>query len=663
MNLPARDYQACKTVLPAKLPKGLDRLAHNLLGRSKRRTAIKKAWFRQAESIHQLSLEFNSFTDRELRNHLNRSQAVFRRQKKDHPEQQLSEALALIAEAADRSLGMRPFPVQILGALAIYHGYLAEMATGEGKTLTACLPAILFAWSGKPCHVITANDYLATRDAKEMDPLYRFCQLTTGWVSSQMSAAERKENYQRNLVYTTSKELLADYLRDKLLLGSDFQASRRRLKCRHKNTESTTQGTVMRGIDAAIIDEADSILIDEAVTPLIISQPQENKPLNQAYQAANEIICHLTRDRDYKVDFRHREVSLLPEGEQRVATLADSFDGLWKSEIRRKELVLTALTAKELYDRDKQYVIADEKVVIVDEFSGRMMPQRTWRQGLHQSVEIQEGLPLSDPSETLARLSFQRFFRLFRRLGGMTGTAHEASNELWHIYNLPVLLIPTNRPCERRYLPNRYYRDQQSKWQAICTEIESCHHLGQPVLIGTRSIDASEQLANLLTERGLAFQLLNAVKHQEEAEIIANAGECGQITIATNMAGRGADIKLGKGVAALGGLHVIVSERNESCRIDRQLLGRCARQGQPGSVRIYSSLEDNLIKRYASRQLLHFVKQRTAPPETKQRLFEAILNKAQDTAQKQAFYRRKTVMQSDDWLSNALSFARAQAYE
>jgi len=323
--------------------------------------------------------------------------------------------------------------------------------------------------------------------------------------------------------------------------------------------------------------------------------------------------------------------------------------------------VLTALTAREFYRRNKQYVVEADKVVIVDEFTGRMMPQRTWRHGLHQSIEAQEGLPLSDPSETLARLSFQRFFRFFRKLGGMSGTAREAAKELWHIYELPVLSVPTNMPCIRKVLPSRFYPDQKSKWQAICDEVGACYETGQPVLIGTRSVAASETFAGFLRERNIAFQLLNAVNHREEAEIIASAGLAGAVTIATNMAGRGADIKLGKGVAERGGLHVIVSERHESGRIDRQLCGRCSRQGDPGSVRTYASLEDELLLQYGPKAFLKLLLQTMSRnrPESNH-LFEHLISLAQQKAQRQAFRQRQIVMQMDDWLTDALSFARSE---
>jgi preprotein translocase subunit SecA len=417
----------------------------------------------------------------------------------------------------------------------------------------------------------------------------------------------------------------------------------------------------MRGIDTAIVDEADSVLIDEAVTPLIISQAYENTPFSEACQAANQIARDLVPETDYRADRRYREIILTESGIEKIAEMSTALADIFQGSARREELVLTALSARVFYQRNKQYVVEKDKVVIVDEFTGRMMPQRTWRHGLHQSIEALEGLPLSDPSETLARLSFQRFFRFFRKIGGMSGTAREAANEFWHIYELPVLSVPTNKPCIRKVLPSRFYPDQKSKWQAICDEVGACQETGQPVLIGTRSVAASETVAGLLRERNIPFQLLNAVNHREEAKIIASAGQADAVTIATNMAGRGADIKLGKGVAELGGLHVVVSERHESGRIDRQLCGRCARQGDPGSTRTYGSLEDELVLQYGPKPLLKLVSKtisRNRPEST--HLVEHLISLVQQKAQRQAFRQRKFVMQTDDWLTDALSFARSE---
>ncbi len=659
MILPAHDYQSLRMTTPGKLHKGLDRCVNDALGRLRSRRSILEQMHRQAGEIVGRSLQLRALPERELQQQLLQLQGHFRRRKKGY-ESLLPEALTLLAESAERTLGMRPYAVQILGAMGIYQGNLAEMATGEGKTLTACFPAILAAWSGVPCHVITANDYLASRDAEHMAPFYAFCNLQTGWVGSEMDTSERRGNYAQGVVYTTSKELLADFLRDRLQMGSCSQASRRQLRHLLDPAARRASGLVMRGLDTAIVDEADSVLIDEAVTPLIISHPQENSAFTDACRLAAEIAESLTPDGDYQIEPRYREIRLTEGGRDRIEARASALPGLWRG-ARCEELIVTALTAREMYQRGKQYVVEDDKVVIVDEFTGRLMPQRTWRQGLHQAVEACEGLPLSDPSETLARLSFQRFFRLFRKLGGMTGTGREAASELWHIYNLPVLAIPTNKPCIRKVLPSRTTADRQAKWQAIAEEVGECHTAGRPVLVGTRNVAASESLAEMLAEHGIPFRLLNAQRHREEAPIIAAAGLPGAVTIATNMAGRGTDIKLGKGVIELGGLHVIVSERHEAGRIDRQLFGRCSRQGEPGSVRAYISMDDELLQRFTPRPARRLLAQAIA----KERpgagaLAEKTMTLAQQAAQRLAFRQRKTVLQTDDWLTDSLSFARSE---
>jgi preprotein translocase subunit SecA len=569
----------------------------------------------------------------------------------------LSNALAIIVEVADRTLGLRPFPVQVMGAMALYRGTLAEMATGEGKSLTACLPAALAAWTGRPCHFVTVNDYLANRDAVEMRPFYAFCGVSVGCVQGGMAPEERRQNYEKGVVYTTLKELVADFLRDRLIIGGLHNASRRLLREMLQPGHRGPEGVVLRGLDTAIVDEADSVLIDEAVTPLIISRAQENKPLVEACQTAYDIASMLRLDEDYKKNIKFREVHLTKDGLMKVEEQARMLPGIWRGTARRIELVQQALTAREFYQRDKQYVIQDGKVAIVDDFTGRLMPNRTWRHGLHQAVEAKEGLEVNDPSETLARLSFQRFFRFFRKLSGMTGTAKEAVAELWYIYKLPVLAIPTNRPCIRKMHPDRVFATQDEKWEAVVQEIERWHNTGRPVLVGTRSVRASEKLAELLGARDCPFNLLNAVRHKEEAQIVAAAGEQNRITIATNMAGRGTDIKLGRGVADIGGLHVIATERHESGRIDRQLFGRCARQGDPGSAQAFMSLEDELVQRFvpaSMRNRLTSALKRKTPGAG--RLSQAGLSHAQRAAKRLAYRQRRNVLQMDTWLEEALAF-------
>ena len=657
MILPTRDYRRTHIVIPDKLHRGLDGLVHGLVGWYHRRGSIARSLKKEAEEISEAARGLGHSSDRRLRERLEEMGTQFRRQDKAR-EKLLPDALATMVEVADRTLGLRPYPVQIMGAMALYRGYLAEMATGEGKSLTACLPAVLAAWTGRPCHLVTVNDYLADRDAVEMRPFYAFCGVSVGCITGQMPPRERRLNYEQGVVYTTLKELVADFLRDRLILGALHHASRRLLRQILQPQLRELDGLVLRGLDTAIVDEADSVLIDEAVTPLIISRAQENRPLVEACETAHSIATSLYLGTDYEKDLKYREITLTKEGRSKVEQQTQRLPGIWRGPSRREELVQQALTAREFYMRDKQYVIQDGKVAIVDEFTGRIMPNRTWRHGLHQAVEANEGLEVTNPSETLARLSFQKFFRFFGRLSGMTGTAKEATAEFWHIYKLPVLPIPTNRPCIRKMLPDSVFPTEAQKWEAIVQEIERLHQTGCPLLVGTRSVKASERLAEMLSARGFEFNLLNAVRHREEAQIVAAAGERNRITIATNMAGRGTDIKLGNGVAEMGGLHVIATERHESGRIDRQLFGRCARQGDPGSAQAFMSADDELIQRFvpaAMRNRLASALKTKTPGAS--RLAEAGLFHAQRAAQRLAYRQRRNVLQMDTWLEEALSFS------
>jgi preprotein translocase subunit SecA len=414
---------------------------------------------------------------------------------------------------------------------------------------------------------------------------------------------------------------------------------------------------VQRGLNFAIVDEGDSVLVDEAITPLIISGPAPNPEQTEAFRQAADIVSHLNQDTDYRVNARYREVELTNEGRARLADMAETYGNIWNGARRREEIATKALVAKELYSLDKQYVIDDGKVIIVDDFTGRLMPDRSWRDGLHQAVEAKEKLEITPPKDTYARISFQRFFRMYRKLSGMTGTASEATAEFWQIYHLPVVVIPTNRPCIRKNLPDIVLPTGATKWNRILLEIRRVHETGRPVLVGTRSVRASEYISQLLEAENLAHQVLNAVRHREEAQIVAGAGQTGRITVATNMAGRGTDIKLGRGIAKLGGLHVIASERNESARIDRQLFGRCARQGDPGSAQAIVCLEDEFVSRYA-KNLVAYLKKRYAhnADGISSMTTRTVFRLTQLRAEKLALRQRKSVMRTDHWLEEQLSF-------
>jgi preprotein translocase subunit SecA len=577
----------------------------------------------------------------------------------------LLRAFACVREVAFRQIGEKPYLVQVAGALALEGGYICEMATGEGKTLTATMPATVAGWRGKGCHVVTVNDYLAKRDAQWMSKIYNFCHLTAAHIEQEMKNPDRHHAYHSDITYCTNKEVTADYLRDKIALGRLRDLPSALLIKITQGTGSGTDRLVQRGLEYAIIDEADSVLIDEAVTPLIISGDAPNEEQVQTYKEAVRIAEGLTSPQHYKVNDRYREIDLTEEGKQKIEELGEQMGGLWNGARRREELVTQAVTARHYYVLDKQYVIGKDKkekdkdiIVIVDEFTGRLMPDRTWRDGLHQAIEAKEGITVNPPKDTFARMSFQRFFRGYRKLSGMTGTAEEGWPEFWQIYHRQVIVIPTNRPCIRKKLPDRVFATEPAKWKCIVEEIAGVNKTGRPILVGTRSVRASEHLSGLLTAQGLDHQVLNAVRHAEEAQIVAGAGQPAKITVATNMAGRGTDIKLGRGVAELGGLHVIATERHEAGRIDRQLFGRAARQGDPGSAQAIVSLEDELLVRHMPHLSAALRKRHThSDQEIDTYLARKAMDLAQDRAERLALRQRKGVLRTDDWLDDYLGFA------
>jgi len=662
VNSVTHEYRLSDFVTPGKITSGLDAVVDRAAGTLKRRRSALEKLREDAERVDGFAASFSTLSNEALRRRLDEFRQRFRRESGVDGDN-LLEALAATREAAERKLGLRPFVVQLMGALALHRGYLAEMATGEGKTVTASLAAVLAGWTRRPCHVVTVNDYLAERDAGWGKPLYDFCGVSVGFVTGEMSSVDRLRAYDHDVAYTTSKEIVADFLRDRLRLGELHVPARRMIARLLQPGTAAQTGMVMRGLHSAIVDEADSVLIDEAVTPLIISSSREGEAMADAYRRAWKFSQGLEPGTDYSLDLRYREVELLSSGKEKVRSYTGELPPLWRGPARLSDLIKQALTAREFFLNGKQYVVQDAKVVIVDEFTGRMMPMRRWRDGLHQMVEAKEGVDVSPRDQTLARLSFQRFFRSFRKLAGMTGTAKEAADEFWHIYRLPVVVIPTNRPCIRKELPDRIFPDWSSKWAALVEEIVQLHQQGRPVLVGTRSIATSEELAERLSECGLSFSLLNASRHREEARIVSQAGQAGNITIATNMAGRGTDIKLGAAVAAIGGLHVLATERHEAHRIDRQLYGRAARQGDAGSAQAFVSLEDELVKRFVPDvvrwQVERIVRHGNAAAK---KLAGATFAVAQFRAQRLAFHQRRSVLKYDTWLAESLSFSGGSPY-
>ncbi len=568
-----------------------------------------------------------------------------------------ARAFALVREASRRSLGLTPFAVQLMGAAALFAGKLSEMQTGEGKTLTAALAACIAGVAGLPVHVVTVNDYLAERDADEMRPLFAFFGLSVGVIVTGLSLEARAQAYACHVTYCTNKELVFDYLKDRVTAGG--RASRAQIRIRAHLGDQKKTGLLLRGLHFAIVDEADSILIDEARTPLILAEKGDSAGDPNVYVEALELARGLQADTDFELLIARRELHLTHAGK---ATLAERCAGLgaaWTASHAREHLVAQALRALYLFQRDQQYLVADDKVHIVDEYTGRILPGRTWEQGLHQLIESKEGCPLSEQNRTLARITYQRFFRRYLRLAGMTGTAHEVRAEIWAVYGLETVAIPTNRPCVRAYLPTRCCLGEADKWRRVALEALRVLASGRPVLIGSRSVEASEHLAAALVAAGIAHRVLNARQDADEAQVVAEAGQPGVVTVATNMAGRGTDIHLGPMVAEKGGLHVILTEYHDSSRIDRQLFGRCARQGDPGSAVAIVALDDALLREQGG--LLHRILLRFSPPSGPAPFWvERLRRHAQRKAETANARTRRDTLKQDRNLDTMLAFAGNQ---
>ena len=506
------------------------------------------------------------------------------------------EAFALVMEAADRTLGMRHFDVQLLGGMAMFHGAIAEMATGEGKTLTATLPMYTRALPGKGALLATVNDYLAARDAQWMAPVYQMLGLTSGVVTTDMSRPQRRQAYNCDITYGTAKEFGFDFLRDRLVLR---QIRQKQLAFFDSMDEGGGGGEspVQRDPYYALVDEADSILIDEARTPLIISAiaGDDIKEIQATYAWAASVADQFEEDTHYEYDHEKKKVELLLAGRQLVRALPKPPDLDSVGLIDCYDFTERAIKVTRDFLLDQHYVVIDGEIVIVDESTGRLAEGRKWRDGIHQAIEAKEGVEVTMDTGQAARITVQDLFMRFEFLGGMTGTAASSAKEFRKIYKKSVCPIPTNRPPRRKILEERIYGTGEEKWNAIADEVQEMRSIGRPVLIGTRTIDHSQILSRLLEQRGIEHQVLNAHHVAVEAEVVAKAGELGKVTVATNMAGRGTDIKLPDEVSELGGLHVICSEIHDSARIDRQLVGRCGRQGDPGSVRQYLSFDDEIL--------------------------------------------------------------------
>jgi len=589
---------------------------------------------------------------------LEESQALRRRLRSEgYREDVVARTFALVREAAHRTIELRHFDVQLIGGWVLLHGMVAEMETGEGKTLVATLPACTAALAGVPVHIITVNDYLAQRDAEWMGPIYRALGLKVGVIIHGMDPAAKREAYRCDVTYCTNKEIAFDYLRDRIVLWDRPKPVRLQLE-RLYGESSRLKQLLLRGLHYGIVDEADSVLVDEARTPLIISSEADGLYDPKIYEHAMGVAKALVQKQDYMVSSSERIVELTHRGKVRVKDFDWDEVGFRANEEQREELIRQALVALHLFSRDKHYLIKDGKIQIIDEYTGRLMADRSWERGLHQLIEVKEDCEVSRRKDTKARISYQRFFRRYLRLAGMTGTAREVAGELWSIYRMRVVTVPTNRPMARKALPDRVYRTAEKKWEAIAETVSDMHRMGRPVLVGTRSVEASEHLSELMSAADLPHRVLNARQDKEEADIIAQAGQSGKITVATNMAGRGTDIRLGPGVADLGGLHVIATERHEARRIDRQLFGRCGRQGDPGTREAVVSLEDELMTVYVGRTFRWLARLLLRNPRgvITRWIGGSLFRRAQRRAERLHGRMRHDLLKMDEQLSDSLAF-------
>ncbi|MDY3983283.1 MAG: preprotein translocase subunit SecA [Veillonellaceae bacterium] len=540
----------------------------------------------------------------------------------------LPEAFAVVREASKRVLGMRHFDVQLIGGIILHRGNIAEMRTGEGKTLVATLPVYLNALSGKGVHVITVNDYLAKRDSEQMGQLYQFLGLTTGLIVNGMDYNQRKQSYAADITYGTNNEFGFDYLRDNMVVHPEQM--------------------VQRGLNYSIVDEVDSILIDEARTPLIISGPGQKS--TDRYYTLARIVPKLIKDEDYTMDEKEKTIAPTEEGIAKVEKML-KVENLYTSEnLELNHLLSASLRAYAMMHRDKDYVVKDGQVVIVDEFTGRLMFGRRYGEGLHQAIEAKEGLKVERESQTLASITFQNYFRMYDKLAGMTGTAKTEEKEFNDIYGLDVIEVPTNKPNKRIDMPDLVFKTKRAKYKAVVKDVVARHAKGQPVLVGTTSITQSEELSAALTKEGIVHNVLNAKNHEHEAEIITNAGQRGMVTIATNMAGRGTDISLGEGVAEVGGLHILGTERHESRRIDNQLRGRAGRQGDPGSTQFFLSLEDDLMRIFGASNISSMMDRLGMDEDEpiKHSMITKSIEKAQKKVENHNYSIRKYILEYDD---------------
>ena len=569
----------------------------------------------------------------------------------------ISKSFAIIREVADRTISQRHYDVQLHAGWLMINGLLAEMETGEGKTLATTLASCTAALAGIPIHVITANDYLASRDCEVMTPLYQRLGLSSGAVIESLEKDQRSIIYGNDIVHSTNKQIAFDYLRDRIEIGTN--TDRLSLQFQQlKNELNNKRPLLLRGLCFALVDEADSILIDEAKTPLIITKNRSDEELSETFHEALSLASTLSINTDYTINSRLKQIELTQDGENNLDNLVKQFPEHWSNKLKRETRIIQALAAKYFYKINKHYIVNDEKVQIVDEFTGRIMADRSWEQGLHQMIEAKEGCLISEQREPLARISYQKFFSRYLRLGGTSGTLKEVSAEIHRVYGLNTVKVKTNRPSKRILQSESIYRNTTIKKQVFLQSIHELYQHHRPVLIGTSSVEESEQVSQWLEEGMLPYRLLNAKQDKDEANIIAQAGHQQRITVATNMAGRGTDIKLDSSVIELGGLHIIALSLNDSRRIDRQLYGRCGRQGEPGSAEAILSLEDPALEEFYSSAMLKLIDKLC--PDTKPLanfIGKIVLRLPQQKKEKDQSKIRENLMKQDRHLQKILAFS------
>jgi len=635
---------------------GLDFLFHRHIARRlTSRSGMKRQRERQVEAIVSAHRDLIDLPDQRLRELGQGLRRDLRR--RGFCDDLVARGFALTREVSRRTTGMRHYRSQIRAGLVMLEGAIAEMETGEGKTLAVTLPATLVAMAGVPVHVITVNDYLAHRDAGQMRPIFEFFGLSVGEVIGKTTAEDRQRAYRCDIAYCANNEIVFDYLRDRLVLGSS--TSNAHLAFEHLyGGRSRLPRLFLDGLRFAIVDEADSVLIDETRTPLILSAPGTAGARPDVVHQALELGRSLEVEEHFTIDRVKLRIDLTGAGQEAITQGAAGLDGVWASARLRNQLVRQAIAAAQFYLRDRHYVVRDGKVLIVDQHTGRIMPGRTWSEGMHQFVEAKEGCEITPDPNTLARISYQSFFRRYIALSGMTGTAREVSDELWSVYGLRVVRVAPRVASRRRFLGRHVLPCAADKWREVVEAVATAHESGIPVLVGTSNVATSELVSEMLTEAGLAHAVLNAKQDHAEADIIARAGLRGRITVATNMAGRGTDIRLHADVAELGGLRVVLTEYHDAARIDRQLVGRCARQGDPGSYVVIASLDDAIISDGGSILATVGAKLLRLCPSFVTRIFGPwIMRRAQVTVECRHSKMRQRLLRADQALNSRLAFA------